>query len=273
MKKITLHNRIDQSLSAKSDSSHCAVLPFLTAGYPDADTTIQLIRAFDKEGARVIELGFPFSDSIADGPVIQNSFHQAIAGGQTMAGVFDMAAQVRDDIQCGLVAMVSYSIIERIGQESFQQRAAESGFDGVIVPDAPPDLVKTFSEQCRDAGLHFVGLISPTTSAQRVREIANYTSGFIYQMAVSGTTGERQDIGLTIADQVSQIKQSYDLPVCVGFGVSSPSQVSTVCEFADGAIVGSAIVRRIASCVDKRLSQEALVAEVTSFVKSLVLRC
>lgn len=251
-------------------SGSCAVLPFLTAGYPNANTTTTLIRAFDGEGARIIELGFPFSDSIADGPVIQNSFHHAIAGGQTIAGVFDIASQVCKDIQCGLVAMVSYSIIERFGKESFLQRAAESGFDGVIVPDAPSDLAVVFSEQCRNADLHFIGLIAPSTSAPRSKEIASYTSGFIYQMAVSGTTGERKDFGESIAEQVRQLKQTHGLPVCVGFGVSSPSQVREVCEFADGAIVGSAIVRHIAACIDKQLPQESLVTEVTSFMRSLV---
>ncbi len=268
--KTSLNNRIDESLAKTSELERSTVLPFLTAGYPDAFTTIKLIRAFDNAGARVIELGFPFSDSIADGPVIQNSFHHAIEGGQSVAGVFDIASQVRAEIKCGLVAMVSCSIIERLGQENFLQRAAASGFDGLIVPDMPSDLAITFSEKCREAGLHFVGLIAPTTSVKRAEEIASYTSGFIYQIAVSGTTGERQDIGESIAEQVRKLKQSHGLPVCVGFGVSSPAQVREVCDFSDGAIVGSAIVRRIAACVEKSMPQDELVAEVTSFVKSLV---
>lgn len=246
-----------------------ALLPYLTAGFPDLATTEALIRRADSIGAAVIELGFPFSDSIADGPVIQDSFNTVLERGQTVAEIFRMVSEVRPGVNCGLVAMVSHSIVLRHGVDRFMERAAASGFDGVILPDVPVEESAPTKAAAQRVGLCYIGLVAPTTSPARREAIARSSSGFVYQIAVAGTTGERTSLPPGLPDDVARLRQVSGLPVCVGFGIATAEQVRRVCEFADGAIVGSAVVRRIADAVQEGLSRDALIETVTRFISEL----
>lgn len=245
-------------------------MPYLTVGYPDVIVTEGLIRRADALGVTAIELGIPYSDSIADGPVIQSSFHDALAKGFRLQHAFDLVARVRSDVGCALIAMVSYSVVHRVGLDDFMRRASQAGFDGVILPDVPFEESVPTIAAAASAGLCHIGLVAPTTEATRRAAIAKSTTGFVYKIAVAGTTGERSELPANLADEVNQLRQISGLPVCVGFGVSKPEHVRNVCAVADGAIVGSAIIRRITDAIEKGQDSDAIVESVSQFISELM---
>jgi len=246
-----------------------ALLPYFTSGFPDLDATAELIRRADRIGVAAVELGIPYSDSIADGPVIQSSFYAALAGGHRVEDALDLVRQVRGDVACGLIAMLSYSIVYRHGLDRFMTDAASAGFDGVILPDVPVEESKPTAHAAHRAGLCHIGLVAPTTEPERRREIVANTTGFVYQIAASGTTGERASMAATLADAVSRLRQLTATPICVGFGVSTPEHVREVCRYADGAIVGSALVRRIRDGLDQSLQRDAIIEAVERTLANL----
>lgn len=263
-------NRIDERFRKHGVSTQGALLPYFTSGFPDAATTAELIRQADALGAAVVEIGVPYSDSIADGPVIQESFSYALQRGHKLEDTFRLASEVRPAVSCALVAMLSYALVHRAGVDAFMNRAAGAGFDGVILPDVPVEESAPTSKAAQRAGLRYVGLVAPTTSPPRRGAIARSSSGFLYQIAVTGTTGERQTLPSTLPDEVARLREVSGLPVCVGFGISTAQQVRQVCGFADGAIVGSAIVRCIGEALKRGLEPEALVEPVSAFVAQLM---
>lgn len=237
------------------------VFPFIPAGYPDLNATRQLLPALERAGASAIEVGIPFSDPIADGPVIQEAFTAALSRGLKLKDVLKTVREARPTVSIPLVSMVSYSIVFRYGPEKYFADAREAGFDGLILPDLPPPEAESICDKVRKAGLDTTLLIAPTTSAARRKEIARLCSGFIYYLSVSGITGERQKLPEDLAEQLRQLKRTSDTPVCVGFGISRPEHVAQLAGLADGAIVGSAVVRKI---------KEKGVGGVESYVRELV---
>lgn len=263
-------NRIVKSFSAPLPAGQGRLLPYLTAGFPDRGSFRRLAMAADQCGATALEIGFPYSDSIADGPVIQESFYHVLDQGHRVKDTFSLIADVREKVSCGLIAMVSYSIVHRLGLEAFLGRAAEAGFDGVIMPDLPIEESQRAREQSASANLCHIGLVAPTTVPPRRKQIAENSTGFVYQVAVAGTTGERSALPEHLPDEVAGIRQISGLPVCVGFGVSQPEHVRAVCSVADGAIVGSAIVKRIQDGMRSGLNGDDLVHHVQSFISELM---
>lgn len=262
-------NRIDNTFASLAASGGKALMPYITAGYPDIETTARLLQAMPQAGASVIELGFPYSDPIADGPVIQESFNRALGAGLHVDDIFRQVASVRDRVDAALIAMVSFSIVYRIGVERFIARAAESGFDGLIIPDLSLEEAPAIAEQTARAGLCLVMLAAPTSSPERFERFGRISQGFVYYIAVAGTTGERDQLPSDLVENVQRLREIGGKPVCVGFGVGKPEHVRTVCQVADGAIVGSAIVRRITAGIDAGDSSETIVKSVTSFVAEL----
>lgn len=219
---------------------------------------------------RGVELGFPFSDPIADGPVIQAAFTAALESGLRADQVFDMVRAARaDGVAYPIVAMVSASIVYRLGAETFVARAADAGFDGLIVPDLSLEEAPKLASACSNAGLRLCMLAAPTTPADRLRRIAETSSGFLYYVSVQGVTGQRDALPPDLEHHVQQIKATSGLPTLVGFGISNPAHVKTVCRFADGAIVGSAIVRRMTALLEARESTHRLLRETVEFIGSL----
>ncbi len=263
-------NRLDKCFDRNTAAGRKGLLPYFTAGFPDLGTTEALIRRADGLGVTAVEIGVPYSDSIADGPVIQSSFHAALANGFRLENLFELAARVRPAVECGLVAMVSYSIVHRTGTDSFMANAAEAGFDGIILPDVPVEESQATGASAARFGLHYVGLIAPNTSAHRLAEIAQRSTGFVYQIATAGTTGERSTMSGDLRGQVERVRLHTDLPICVGFGVSQPEHVRSVCEVADGAIVGSAIVRRIADGIADGRCRSEIVESITETLRALM---
>jgi tryptophan synthase alpha chain len=245
-----------------------AFMPFVPAGYPDLETTAKILPALEAAGANIVEVGIPFSDPIADGPVIQEAFTRALENGLKLAEVFATIRSARASVSIPLVAMVSFSVAYRYGVERFAAQMKESGFDGLILPDLPPPEAEAFVQKIQAAGLDTILLVAPTTSAERRREIAQLSSGFIYYLSVAGITGERNDLPAGLADGVKNMKSLADRPVCVGFGISSPAHVKQLSGVADGAIVGSGIVRRMTANVPK--GTDAIVDGVSTLCRELL---
>ena len=221
------------------------LLPYGMAGLPDADGSVDLFVAMAEAGADGFEVGIPYADPLMDGPVIQETFTDALAQKLKLTDISRTIAEVRPGLSIPLVAMVSYSVVFRYGVARFLTNAKMSGFDGLILPDLPPPEAQKVCEQVRSAGLDTILLIAPTTPPQRRAEIASLCSGFVYYLSVAGITGERQQLPDDLSENVRQIKQLTDRPVCVGFGISKPQHVKQLAEIADGAIVGSAVARRM----------------------------
>ena len=236
---------IGQTFSDLRARRRIGVVPFLASGFPDLDTTVACLPALEAAGASVVELGFPFSDPIADGPVIQEAFTETLKKKLKVADIFAAVKSVRPQLSIPLVAMVSYSIVFRYGAQRFAEDAKGAGFDGIITPDLPPPEAQRVAGWVRDAGLDTILLISPTTTPQRRKEIVGLCSGFVYYLSVSGITGERDQMPPDLAPNIRQIKSLTDRPVCVGFGIHQPRQIAQLAEIADGAIVGTAYVRRM----------------------------
>ena len=262
-------NRIDAIFQTLRQQGRKALMPFLTAGDPDLATTAALVEAVAEVGCPICELGFPFSDPIADGPVIQESMTRALAGGATAAGVFSMVQQVRPRVDIGIVAMVSYSIVHRWGPQRFIERAREVGVDGFIFPDLALEECEPIQKLVAEQGMIASFLISPTTPLERARRIARASSGFIYLLSRAGVTGERSQLPADLPDRIAALRQETDLPIAVGFGIATPQQVAQVVSVADAAIVGSAIVRRIAQMAPQRGGQ--VVEAVRAYTAELAL--
>lgn len=243
-------------------------MPFIPAGYPDLATTQAALPAIEAGGANLIEIGFPFSDPIADGPVIQESFTVALSKKLKIADVFETIARARAGVTIPLVSMVSYSIVYRFGVDRFVAAAKQAGFDGLILPDLPPPEAQAICERVQGGGLDTILLVAPTTSATRRAEIARLSSGFVYYLSVSGITGERDQLPANLADNVRQIKGVTDRPVCVGFGISKPAHVAQLRGVADGAIVGSALVKRMKGRLND--GPAALAAEAGALTRELL---
>ena len=262
-------SRIDEVFAAQRRVGRRSLAPFVVAGRPSAGALGDTLRALESAGASLVEIGFPFSDPIADGPVIAEAMHKSLEGGATIAGVLDAVRAARGTVSLGLVAMVSVSIVNRIGEEAFVSAARDAGIDGCIFPDLPVEESAGLLGIVRDAGLTASLLIAPTTPADRAARIAEASSGFVYMIARTGITGERGEAP-EIADRVAQLRGVTDLPIACGFGISTPEQVRAVVEHADAAIVGSALVRRIEATIDEhRDAPEAAGAFVAELAAGL----
>lgn len=268
----SLMNRIDALFSRLKAEGRRALMPFLTAGDPDLATTAVLIDELARRGANLFEIGIPYSDPIADGPVIAASYHRALQGGVRMAGILQTIRTLRAEKaeslgETPLVSMVSYSIISRIGAERYLDDAVAAGLDGLIVPDLPVEESESLQKMATARGLKMIQLITPTTPRDRAVEIARLTTGFIYYVSVAGITGERKELPAELTDNVAWLRTQTDLPICIGFGIGSPEQVKRLAPFADGLIVGSALVRRLGDSAHR--PREEVVREIGEFVGAL----
>ena len=222
-----------------------AFIAFITCGDPDLGTTAACVRAAVKGGADLIELGIPFSDPTAEGPVIQAANERALKGGVTTDRIFEMVKELRRDVTVPIVFMTYANVVYSYGIERFCDRCVETGIDGMILPDVPFEEKEEFAPACRARGLSFISLIAPT-SAHRVAMIAQEAEGFLYIVSSMGVTGVRSEITTDIGGMVKLVRQNASIPCAVGFGISTPAQAKKMAGLSDGAIVGSAIVRLIA---------------------------
>jgi len=259
---------IDQLFSKLRSENRKALMPFVTAGDPDLDFTAELIKELVARGASICEVGIPYSDPIADGPIIQASYTRALAKGIKLSGILDALGSVTPAISAPLVTMVSYAIIYRHGLEAYADDLVARGIAGMIVPDLPVEESPQLAEVCRLRNLSLIQLVTPTTPQDRALRIAETSSGFLYYVSVAGITGERTDLPPELIERVSWLREQTPLPVCIGFGISKPEHVRRLAPVADGLIVGSAIVRRIAEVDDQ--SRETVIQQVGEYLESLL---
>lgn len=258
-------NRIDAIFAQRRAAGVGTLMPFLVGGHPVPGATAPLLSAIERAGAPIVEIGFPFSDPVADGPVVSQAMHRALSAGATAERLLDEVSGARASLGLGLVAMVSVSIVHRLGGPSgFVGRAVAAGFDGFIFPDLTLEESGPYRSACEAHGATCALLVAPSTPVPRVAEIAAACSGFVYLLARSGITGERQDMP-SIEQPVRSLRASTRLPIAAGFGVSRGEHVRAVWAHADAAIVGSALVRRIESASgDPAEAGASFVAELLS---------
>lgn len=230
------------SRTAEAFRNGKAFIPFITCGDPSLDVTEKIVYAMADAGADLIELGIPFSDPTAEGPVIQAANIRALSGGVTTDSIFDMVERIRRNTDIPMVFMTYANVVFSYGVERFVKKAAETGMDGIILPDVPFEEKEEFDSVCRQYGLDFISLVAPT-SHERISMIAKEASGFVYCVSSLGVTGMRSDITTDIGAMVKLVKTANDIPCAVGFGISTPEQAEDMAGKSDGAIVGSAIVR------------------------------
>jgi len=262
-------NRVDATFERLRQEGRKAFMPFVTAGDPTLEVTAAVLRELERRGAAdLVELGLPYSDPLADGPVIQASYQRALGAGVTPGASLDMLKRLRDEgLTLPVCLMVSYSLVYRAGVEGFVERAAAAGADGLIVPDLPVEEAEEMGRAAARRGLKQVRLVTPTTPPDRRRIILAHATGFVYGVSLTGITGERTELPEDLVAYVRDVKKTARAPVCVGFGISRPDQVAAVGREADGVIVGSALVHRMADVADR--SPESIAAAAADFCQEL----
>ena len=245
-----------------------ALMPFVTAGDPDLEFTAEVIRQVVARGCHLCELGVPYSDPIADGPVIQASYTRALDKGIRLAQIMETLGGLTREVPAPIVTMVSYAIIFRHGVEKYVADAKAAGVAGAIVPDLPVEEAGPMAKVCRREDFSLIQLVTPTTPRDRALRIIERTTGFVYYVSVTGITGERTELPPEIVDNVAWLRSRTQLPICIGFGISRPEHVRMLAPVADGLIVGSAIVRRISEAATRPRAK--VLREIGEYVAELL---
>ncbi len=249
-------SRLDDVFARLRAERRTGLVTFTTAGDPDLERSADVLRVLDRAGADVLEVGVPFSDPLADGPVIQRASERALAAGGTLATALDLVAGVRASVDAGVVLFTYANPVLRMGLRDFMARAADAGVDGVLVLDLPIEEADGLRGAAADAGIDPIFLLSPTTTDARIRRAASLGRGFLYGISRLGVTGAREAIAAGASELAGRIRAVTDLPIALGFGISRPEHVAAVGRWADAAVVGSALVDVIARTANGDLSGE-----------------
>lgn len=258
-------NRIDKKFKELKKAKKKAFIVFITAGYPNLSITEKLIYEFDRIGVDILELGVPFSDPMSDGPVIQEASQESLKKNTHLIDILNLVKNARKNVEIPICLMTYYNPVFCFPDKPFITKAMDSGVDGVIIPDLPPEEGKIFIRQADKAGLANICFLSPTSSLSRIKLISRVSKGFIYYVSLTGVTGERNKLPADIRKNINLIKRYARKPVCVGFGVSTLAQVRGIRKIADGVIIGSAIVKKI----KENINRVDLIKKVSDFVARL----
>ncbi len=242
-------------------------MAFFTAGDPDLSASKEIFSVIEKSGADIIEIGVPFSDPLADGPVIQASAHRSLQNGTTLKKIIALVKDIRSQSQLPIVLMSSFNPIFVYGQKEFVEDAVNAGVDGVILPDLPPEEAEEFLGFANEKKLDMIFLLAPTSTPDRIQMIGEVSKGFIYYVSLTGTTGTKEALAKNLKEKVSAIKSKVKLPVLVGFGISGPEQAKEAGQCSDGVIIGSAIVKLIESHPEP-VERDKRIAEFISGIKA-----
>ncbi len=243
-----------------------AFIAFITAGYPDLNTTARLVKELEIRGVDIVELGVPFSDPLADGPVIQKASEESLRTGTNLSKILNLVRNLRHSVRIPICLMTYYNPVFRFGEERFIRQAEFSGVDGLIIPDLPPEEAKKLLYLCHRHDICLIPFIAPTTTLERIRFINKIARGFIYYVSLTGVTGARKELPRDLVKNLKKVRKFTDKPVCVGFGISRKAQLKQVYKVADGAIVGSAIVK----IIGENLGRKDLVGRVGNYVSSML---
>lgn len=240
-----MKSRIEKKFRELLGRNGKAFIPYIMAGDPNLRRTAELVGVLESCGADIIELGVPFSDPLADGPTIQKAAQRALIEGVNLRKVIELVGTLRKTTQVPIILMTYYNPIFKYGEEKFVLDASAAGVDGIIVPDLPPEEADVLLASSKKAPFDIIFLLAPTSTEERIRKVSKASGGFIYYVSITGTTGSRLSMDSSIGSQVAVIRGKSGKPVAVGFGISTPEEASEVSRFADGVIVGSAIVKRV----------------------------
>ena len=243
-------NKIENTFKELKQTGRKALIPYLMAGDPSLDATKQFVSELEEAGADIIELGVPFSDPLADGPVIQRAHERALQKGISLKKVIALVKEIRQSSHIPLILMTYYNPVFKFGVETFIKEAADSGVDGVIIPDLIPDEAHDFISVARKHKIDTIFLLAPTSTLERIKKVVKVSTGFIYYVSITGITGAKLAIGDPMKDTLKLIKSNTNKPVAVGFGISNPEEAAEISKLAEGVIIGSAIVRLIAEGKD-----------------------
>ena len=257
-------SRITSTFRRLQKTGEAALIPYITVGYPSLDLTKRLLPIIARQGADLIELGIPFSDPLADGATVQRASQAALDSGVTIVDCLSVAAEARRSNEVPLLFMSYYNLIHRYGLERFASDASTVGVDGLIIPDLPPEEAEGLKAACEAYGIDLIFLVAPTSTDERIQRVAEIASGFIYCVSLVGVTGARTELGNSAAELVERVRRFTDLPLIVGFGISTPEQVAQVAEVADGAVVGSALVNMLESH-----PEDEVILEVSDYIREL----
>jgi tryptophan synthase alpha chain len=258
-------SRIESTFAALKESGKTALIPFITAGDPDQQTTVELLLTLVDSGADLIELGVPFSDPMADGPTIQAASERALEAGMSLSGVLQIVTDVRRKSEIPLVLMGYYNPIYRYGIERFAKDATKAGVDALLLVDLPPEEAGEISSVTKAAGLSLITLLAPTTPRQRMEKLAAAAEGYLYYVSMTGVTGARKISPEDIKVAVEELRAMTSVPVGVGFGITTAADAAAVGAFADGVVVGSALVK----VIEKYSGSDRLLEKVAEFVTDL----
>ena len=260
------NNRIDKMFIELAQKREKALITYIMAGDPNLQVTESLVKALASGGSDLIELGVPFSDPLADGPSIQRASQRSLADGTTLSSILELVAKLRTDTQIPIVLMSYYNPILKFGIEQFVEKAAASEIDGVIVPDLPLEESGRLADLLGSRGKYLIPLLAPTSTGQKIGQVAQRKTGFVYCVSLTGVTGAREELPLGVYDFLQRVRKNNHQPIAVGFGISKPEQARKISEFCDGVIVGSAIV----NLVEKYQQQiSVLEEEIKQFVGTL----
>ncbi|PNW27868.1 UNVERIFIED_CONTAM: tryptophan synthase subunit alpha [Euhalothece sp. KZN 001] len=259
-------NTVSQCFQTLRENGKCALIPFLTAGDPDLETTVKALELLDRAGADLIELGVPYSDPLADGPVIQAAATRALKQGVKLGDVLAVVETVGKKITAPIVLFSYYNPIYHQGVHSFLSRISQAGVKGLVIPDIPLEEAETVLNPAQEYGIEVTLLVAPTSPEARISAIAQKSQGFVYLVSVTGVTGTRTEVGARVKELLPLLREATDKPICVGFGVSQPEHAAQIKAWgADGVIAGSAFVRRLAEAD----SPEAGLKAIETFCRSL----
>ena len=261
--------RITNCFDKIKNEKRKALVVFITAGDPDLDATKSILDAIDDSGADIIELGVPFSDPLADGPIIQAASLRSLKSGTTLKKIISLVQEIRKTRDIPIVLMTSFNPVFVYGEEQFVEDAVSVGIDGVIIPDLPPEEAAQFSYYAVKKNLDVIHLLAPTSTDERIQIVTKQGRGFIYYISLTGTTGVRTQLADGLGDKVSSIKQRSDIPVLIGFGISNPELAREAAKFSDGVIIGSAVVKLIANNSDP-IQRNKKLAEFISSIKQAI---
>ena len=257
--------RIEKIFSDLKQKNQKALVVYLTAGDPDLETTRRLIFSLQESGVDIIEIGVPFSDPTADGPIIQAASQRALRSGVTLSGILDMIESLRNDCKIPIVLFGYYNPIFSYGSERFALRAKKGGVDGILVVDLPPEESHELRQYTDRTGLDFISLVAPTTSDGRIRNISKNATGFLYYISITGVTGTAKPLIENIKTDVERIRRITTLPLVIGFGISTQIQAAEIASYADGIVIGSAFV----NLIGKNSGNENLLQIASSFVRDI----
>jgi tryptophan synthase alpha chain len=264
--KSKVNNKIDKLFDKMRADKSLALIPFVPINWPSKEDTVSIVETALNAGAHAIELGIPFSDPLADGITNQKAYQEALENGANVSNLFQIVKKLRNKrIEKPIIAFSYYNPIYKFGSELFFKQAQESGLDGVIVVDLPPEESHQFSILAKKHNVHQIYLLAPTSDIDRIKLVAQQATGFIYCVSISGTTGTREDFSDELVHFISKVKKQTDLPIAIGFGVSKKKHIDFIANIADGAIVGSAFVEHIRNSSNTNRS-----SKITEFVRNLV---